>query len=145
MTSRLTHALHIVGMLARHERVGVTWTTSVDLARSMGTHPVVVKRLLGDLSRKDLVETKRGPGGGVRLARSAVSIALSDVFDAIREGETLLSLYPDGPSPSCEVAPHVERYVRGLYADVEAQVRRAFAARTVAEMEREVSARVASA
>lgn len=142
MTSRLTHALHVVGMLAQSERVGAPWTTSADLARSMATNAVVVKRLLGDLGRAGLVETKRGRGGGARLARPAASISLADVFDAVREGETLLALYPSGPSPTCEVAPHIERYVQALYADAEARAREAFASRTVADLESDVSASV---
>ncbi|NPC84472.1 Rrf2 family transcriptional regulator, partial [Pyxidicoccus fallax] len=94
-------AAHMLGMLACAEREACDSLTSESMARSIQTNPVVVRRLLRDLARAGLVETKRGVGGGVSLARSAEDITLRDVYEAVEEDAELLGRYPSGPSPLC--------------------------------------------
>ena len=81
--TRLAVAIHALGMLAFGERVNVT---SDDIARSVRTNPVVVRRLLAQLTRRGLVTVKQGAGGGARLTRRPEQITLSDIYLALDEG-----------------------------------------------------------
>ncbi|HTJ85257.1 MAG TPA: Rrf2 family transcriptional regulator, partial [Polyangiaceae bacterium] len=83
MTCRFTLAVHILGMLAWVERERGVSATSEELAKSINTNPVVVRRVLGDLRRAGLVDTKRGVGGGVTLAKTASQITLRNAYEAI--------------------------------------------------------------
>lgn len=62
--------------------------TSEELARCLSTHPVVVRRTLGELRKSGLVRSEKGHGGGWSLTKAPHKIALLDVYVAI--GEQLL-------------------------------------------------------
>jgi Rrf2 family iron-sulfur cluster assembly transcriptional regulator len=44
-----------------------------------------LEQLFGKLRRAGLVESARGPGGGYRLARSSLAIAIADIIAAVDE------------------------------------------------------------
>lgn len=119
MNARFTMATHILGMLAWAEREGMGTFTSERMASSIDTNPVVVRRIVGSLHRAGLVDTRRGPGGGVVLARRAREITLRQAYEAVAEGGELLGGYPSGPNPLCPLAPLVAEYLHGVYAQAE--------------------------
>lgn len=142
MNCRFTMAAHMLGMLAWAEREAHGTLTSEEMARSIQTNPVVVRRLLRDLARAGLVETKRGVGGGVSLAKKTERITLREVYEAVEEDAELLGRYPTGPSRSCNIAPVVAGYLEDVVGRAEAAFKESLAATTVAEMYREVGARM---
>jgi Rrf2 family protein len=74
-------AVHLLAAMAtKGERV-----SSVELAKTMGTNPVVVRRLLADLQRAGLVENRKGTRGGSELARPSRQITLDQVYRAVDE------------------------------------------------------------
>jgi len=81
--TRFAVAIHAMGMLAFGEELNVT---SDDIAKSVRTNPVVVRRLLAQLTRRGLVAIKLGAGGGARLTRPPEQITLSDIYLALEEG-----------------------------------------------------------
>lgn len=56
---------------------------SDQLAESIGTNPVVIRRLLSLLNKAGLIKTARGKKGGVQLNKPAHEIDLSDIYKAI--------------------------------------------------------------
>ncbi len=80
VATRFAVAIHILLLLAT-EPAGQA--TSGRIADSVGTNPVVIRRLAGQLARAGLVRVRRGPGGA-ELARPAESITLADVWAAMR-------------------------------------------------------------
>jgi Rrf2 family protein len=134
-------AAHMLGMLACAEREAKCSLTSESMARSIQTNPVVVRRLLRDLARAGLVETKRGVGGGVSLARGPEEITLRDVYEAVEEDAELLGRYPTGPSPSCDMAPMVAEYLEGVVGRAESAFKQSLESTTLAMMSRELAAR----
>lgn len=85
MSSNFLTAIHIMTYLA-HKQDGDALVTSEELAATIRTNPVVVRRLISRLKEANLVHTVRGKHGGFRLSRSASDICLFTVFRAI-EGE----------------------------------------------------------
>ncbi len=82
-----------------------------------------VRRIVRRLAAAGLVETVRGNGGGIRLARPAAEISLLDVVRAL-EGEVVLNRCVDVPeacplSESCPVQREWTRVTRNLEADLE--------------------------
>lgn len=75
MTGRFTIALHLLGLLA--SKNGEPLTSEV-MAKTYGTSPVVLRRVLAKLQRAGLVHTQRGVGGGSLLAREASQITLRE-------------------------------------------------------------------
>lgn len=80
--TRYAVALHILLLLADGAEAD---TTSGRMAGSIGTNPVVVRRIAGLLVRGGLVNVQRGPGGAA-LAQPAEAITLADVWRAVHGG-----------------------------------------------------------
>jgi DNA-binding IscR family transcriptional regulator len=60
--------------------------TSVEVAHAIGSHPVVIRRLLGILRSSGIVESRRGPGGGWAIARDPTRVRLSEIYRALAAG-----------------------------------------------------------
>ena len=120
MNSQLTVAAHILGMLAFVERTEDRRVTSEELAGSIGTHAVVVRRVLRQLAARGLVESRRGVNGGSRLARPAATISLRDAYLAVApEDVELIARHPGQVGATCRVAPAIAAVLEGIYADAE--------------------------
>jgi len=143
MTSRFTMALHALGMIAMEgERSGNQPVTSETLARSINTNPVVVRRVLADLRRAGLVETRRGVGGGVVLARPAAKISLRCVWEALEGREHVFGRHPSGPNPECPMGRCVAAYLEELYGHAEAALKASLGKVTLAQLRRDVASRM---
>lgn len=57
--------------------------SSESLAQSVNTNPVVIRRLLSQLTKAHLVSTTRGKAGGVKLAKEPQMITLKDIYMAL--------------------------------------------------------------
>ena len=91
VATRFSVALHILVLIARDT---ADEATSARMALSIGTNPVVVRRIAGHLARAGLISVQRGPGGAT-LARPADQITLRDVWRAIHpEREKLIRVHP---------------------------------------------------
>mgnify|MGYP002781231223 CR=1 FL=1 len=81
--SRLATAIHVAGMLSFAEEMPLT---SEAIARSCKTNAVVIRRIIGQLTRHGLVEVKMGTGGGSRLTKNPSEITLGEIYTALEEG-----------------------------------------------------------
>ncbi|WP_430782836.1 Rrf2 family transcriptional regulator [Actinoplanes sp. G11-F43] len=135
--SRVTIAAHALAWLELARRRGRPTLTSGEVAASVGTHPVIVRRSLGDLRRAGLVVARRGTGAGFALARPAEAITLLDVFDAV-EAEPLLGLHAAEPDQRCPVGAGIRPVLTGVYDEATAAFRAVLAGRTVAGVLEEI-------
>ncbi|WP_270937771.1 Rrf2 family transcriptional regulator [Falsiroseomonas oryzae] len=111
VATRFAVAVHILILLAT-EPTGQA--TSSRIAESVGTNPVVIRRLAGLLARAGLVRIRRGPGGA-ELARPASDITLADVWAAMRRPG--LPLLPNHRGPQSGGDP-LGRVVPGMLREV---------------------------
>lgn len=89
-------ALHILGYLAYKE----DYVSSKNLSNSINTNPVVVRRILGVLSKQGIIETKRGHFGS-RLNKKPEDISFYDVYKLFNEG--IISGPKHEPNQHCPV------------------------------------------
>ncbi len=73
------YRLGALAELARHYPAPVTARA---VARTRGIPLPYLAQLIRDLGRRGLVNTRRGPGGGLTLARPAAEISLTQVLDS---------------------------------------------------------------
>jgi DNA-binding IscR family transcriptional regulator len=108
--SRLATAIHIAGMLSYAEKRPLT---SENIARSVNTNPVVVRRIIGLLACHGLVKVKMGTGGGAFLSRNPSEITLAEIYLALEEGSIF-------EVPQFEDSHHclIRKVVRPMVAEV---------------------------
>jgi Rrf2 family protein len=142
LNSRFTMAAHVLAMLAHAEHEERGPVTSETMAESIQTNPVVVRRLVSELSHAGLVATKRGACGGVVLARSPGKITLLDVYAAVEKSDELFGRHPSGPSRQCPIGPQVAAYLEGVFGRARSALEASLRDVTLAQMFDELAVRV---
>jgi Rrf2 family protein len=137
--SRLTIAAHVLVWMDLNQRLGAELSTSEQIAGSVNTNPVVIRRLVSQLRDAGLVESRRGANAGWRLARPLPQITLLDVYTAIESGP-LFALHKAEPNQDCPVGAGIRPAMERVYGGVEDAVSRELAATTLAEVSRNVLA-----
>jgi len=84
--------------------------SSAELAASVPTNPVVVRRVTALLGKAGLVESRTGAGGGAWLKRAAETITLDQVLKAVN-GCAHLGCPPPGVQ-GCPVGARIPKAVR---------------------------------
>ena len=110
--SRFASAVHILTFLAY---AGPEGSTSISIAKSLRTNPVVVRTFLKELESEGLVSLRRGRLGGVSLARSPDQIDLGQIYRAI-EGETGLLSMRETINPRCIVSRTMMATLPGVFS-----------------------------
>jgi Rrf2 family protein len=117
--SRFAVATHLLASLAS-AKTGEPQCSKY-LASSVNTHPVVVRRIMADLLRADLVKAVPGKHGGFLLARPAAKISLWDVMQAV-DGATVFAFNPNPANPDCPVSVKMAKALRPVFDKVQAGV-----------------------
>lgn len=116
-STQYASTLHLLILLAAEPDVA---HTSVSLADRLDTNPVVVRRLVAALAKAGIVETRRGSGGGVRLAEDPATLTLGQVADVIEADMTFevhdLPRNPDADFLNDAALAAVEAQRRELHA-----------------------------
>lgn len=128
MNSRFSLAVHILCLLATEPDKRLT---SEFIAVSIGTNPVVIRRLLARLRRYGLVTSKSAGGGGWLLAFSPEQITLDRVRQAATEGE-VTRIHRNAPAPGCPVGKGVRTALVDLYHQADVALDRELSQTTIA-------------
>jgi Rrf2 family protein len=119
VNQQFTFALHILSALAfAGEKMD-----SQELAGSVNTNPVVVRRLLRALARAGLVRTFAGKNGGAILRRSPDRISLCQIYDAVQV-RPVIAVSQRKPDPHCAVSCQMKSIATCVADGAEAAVRR---------------------
>ncbi len=122
--SRFAASVHMLSYLAYKAGAPVT---SSEIASSVDTHPVVIRRLLSALVKARLVVPHKGVGGGFSLSSAPENITLLDVYRAV-EPPGVQGLSRFAPNRKCPVGARIETILRTIFfraqAGMEAELAR---------------------
>lgn len=113
--SRLSSVLHVLLHMAQSEGP----LTSEALARMLGTHPVVVRRVLSSLRENGYVASTKGHGGGWVVACDLRELTLLDVYRAVGE-PTVFAMGHRLENPQCLVEQAVNEALDDAFRQAEA-------------------------
>jgi Rrf2 family protein len=131
--SRYTIALHVLTWMAVVARKGGDLVTSDEIAGSVNTNPVFLRRVLGPLREAGLVSSQRGAGAGWRLARPATEITLAQVYHAMAD-QPLFAMHHGEPNPDCPIGHGIRPALTPLYQAAEDALTRQLAATTIEDL-----------
>ncbi|WP_419707218.1 Rrf2 family transcriptional regulator [Promicromonospora sp. NFX87] len=135
--SRLTIAAHALTWIGLYQRRGHEVATSEQIAQSVNTNPVVIRRLLAELRHAGLADSRRGAGAGWMLSRDLGEITLLDVYRAIEPGP-VFALHRSTPDQECVVGHGIGPALIGVYEEVEAAMCEELAKTTLDDVLRDV-------
>ena len=116
--SRFAVSLHILAYLVYKAGVAVP---SAEIAASVDTNPVVIRRLLSSLVKARLVSAQKGASGGFRLAAAPENISLLDVYRAV-EPQPDHGLRHFSPNHKCPVGAKIETILGGIFSKAQASM-----------------------
>jgi Rrf2 family protein len=131
--SRMTIAIHVLSYMIAAAKKRPDPVTSDQIASSVATNPVVIRRMLGHLRRAGIVVSHRGANAGWHLARRPGKITLLDVYRAV-EGAPLFALHSSPPNPNCRVARALKPALGRIYGELEAGLKRELSRTTMGQV-----------
>src|SRR5436190_18017309 len=114
--SRFAVSVHILAYLAYRQNAAVP---SAEIASSVGTNPVVIRRLLSALVKNRLVRAQKGASGGFSLASTLANISLLDIYRAV-EPQPDHGLRRFAPNHKCPVGAKIESILHGVFFKAQA-------------------------
>ena len=136
MNSRFAVAVHVLALMAKS---GDEPVKSEQMAGSVNTNPVVIRRILCVLARAELIKSQTGAAGGSKLAREPNQITLLDVYRAMEEGG-VFSLHRQSPNRHCLVGGNIGSVLRGVLDEVNLAVERSLATTTIDQVLQNIQA-----
>lgn len=109
--TRFSTALHIMTLLAVDEQA---WLTSSHIANSLGVQPAAVRKEVLGLKAAGLVHCREGKYGGIRLARPASGIRLSEIYECISDSHLFEKVKT--PNQDCFIGKQVNLRLDGLFS-----------------------------
>ncbi len=109
-SSKFVVATHIMtGLASRWTYFGPDYTESSKfIAESVNTNPVVIRRILGMLSKANLIVSRSGPNGGSKIAKKPSEINLADIYKAVEQEEIIFHYHYSEPSKICPVGCNIQ-------------------------------------
>jgi Rrf2 family protein len=118
MNSRFAVAVHVLTLMAWSDDESLK---SDQIAVSVNTNPVVIRRMLCELAGDDLVVSHTGSAGGSRLARNPQQISLLDVYRAVESADAF-SLHPKRPNRGCPVGSSIEPVLKEVRTEIDSAI-----------------------
>lgn len=116
INTRFAVAIHILTLIELNNHKDIP-NTSENLALSVNTNPVVVRRIVAMLKKAKLVDVRAGVGGA-SLKRKPIDITWLDVFNAVKDDDdfTLFNKH-ENPNGRCYVGAYIHEVLENpLYA-----------------------------
>ncbi|EES71894.1 MULTISPECIES: Rrf2 family transcriptional regulator [Paenibacillus] len=136
ISSRFSVAIHILSLL---EISKDEICTSEYIAGSVNTNPVVIRRIMGMLSKAGLVEVRTGVAGA-KLSRQLDQITLLDVYRAVHvvEEDGLFAVH-DQTNPDCLVGKNIQAAIEPIFSKAQKAMENTLAAVTLQDVVNEIS------
>lgn len=134
--SRFAVSVHVLSYLAYK---GGAQTTSAEIASSVDTNPVVIRRLLAAFVKARLVKTQKGATGGFSLASAAENISLLDIYRAV-EPQTDQGVSRLAPNHKCPVGARIENILKTTFAKAQDSFESELASVSIAEVSQQLKA-----
>ena len=128
--SRFAVAVHVLTLMAWS---GEEPLKSEQVAESVNTNPVVIRRMLCELAEAGLVVSQTGSLGGSRLAGDPAKTTLLDIYQALECGG-VFSLHRQPPSRDCPVGVNIETVLGDVLLEVDAAVEAVLAKITISDV-----------
>lgn len=117
INTKFPMAIHILAVAALNVDDTMPSTSEL-IAKSVGTNPVVVRRLSSQLKTAGLICARAGVAG-LSLAKDAEEISLLDIYKAVREEDEVIFDVHQNPSEKCWVGHNIQGALETPFAEAQ--------------------------
>ncbi|MEY8468808.1 Rrf2 family transcriptional regulator [Faecalibaculum rodentium] len=142
VSTKFTIAIHILAATQYFQsRQKVTGDL---LAASIGSNPALVRKLLSNLKKAGLIQTKPGIGG-ITIARDLDDVTFLDVYNAVETNKETLFHFHEGLHPDCPVASNIHAALDDRLDRIQREFEESLRQVTVGEVTRELTGKIQTA
>ncbi|MDD6407072.1 MAG: Rrf2 family transcriptional regulator [Lactobacillus equicursoris] len=116
VSTRFSDAVHIIAFINIYH--GKIPLTSDNIAGSIGTSPVVVRRIMSQLNKACILNTKKGTKTP-KIARKLSEISLFDIYLAVEGSQQHLFTVDTKTNPACIVGGNIQQVLGQVYDEAE--------------------------
>ena len=117
-SSRFAIAVHTLALMANCEGKPVK---SEYIACLVKTNAVVIRRLMCELSKANLIESQSGASGGSWLKKDAADISLWEIYRAVETGE-VFSLHKPAEETNCQISCNIAEVLRDVQTKIDSAI-----------------------
>jgi Rrf2 family protein len=117
-SSRFAIAVHTLALMANY---GDAPVKSEYIACLVKTNAVVIRRLMCELSRANLIESQSGASGGSWLKREAENISLWEIYRAVETGE-VFSLHKPAEEANCQISSNIAEVLTEVQTKIDSAI-----------------------
>lgn len=134
MTGDFSLAVHALVYL-NHKRESVS---SAALAQNICTNPARVRKVMTQIVRAGMAQTREGAGGGYTFAGNADELTLRDIAQAVDARFVEANWRSGSEDMDCLVASGMARVMDDLYGDLNARCMQRLSGICVADIDRQI-------
>lgn len=129
MDTRFSSAIHALILIAASEKP----MTSEDIAGSVGTNASYIRKIIGSLKKKGIIESHRGISG-YALKLKAEDLTLLQIYQAVNETEAicLFDLHQNS-NDKCIVGRHIKSVLTEMFMEMDEAIILALSGKTLAD------------
>lgn len=101
INTRLSVAIHILALISINSKL-----SSEQIAESVTTNPVVIRRISSNLKKAGLLTSRAGVTG-FTITRDPKEITLLEIYKAVNLEKELFSIH-DKPNPDCPIGKNIQ-------------------------------------
>ena len=136
ISSRFTMAIH---MFACIDTFSNQKMTSDFMAESIGTNPVIIRKILQQLKAAGLVEVARGTGG-VKVTKPLDQITFLDVYRAVEcTPDEELFHFHENPNPKCPVGKNIHGILDKRLLEVQSAMEEKLSKMTLEDVKKDMA------
>jgi DNA-binding IscR family transcriptional regulator len=119
ISNKFTIGVHTLAVISYCESNPDLLCTSEFIAESVGTNPVIIRKVTGLLKNAGIISVTGG-SGGAHLLHKSKDISLLDIYKAVEVvKEDELFNYHDNPNPHCPIGKSINGILRVILIKAE--------------------------
>ena len=134
--TRFSVSVHIMISLAFHQD---ELMSSESLSQVLKTNPTFIRKLVTRLVEAGLVESFRGKGGGIKIAKDPSEISLKDIYTASIEEKPLVCTPTKPVTKHCPISCSMKNIMGNIVEGVENSTRSYLSRIYVSDLLKEVN------
>lgn len=109
------------------------YLSTADISRFLSIPKPTLVKILQNLNAADIIETKEGKQGGIRLMKEPSKITVLEILEAMEKGkplfQTSFNILAEGKRPN-----NAQKSIKKILANAEQQLKAELAKKTIAEI-----------
>ena len=114
-------------------------TNSAYLAKVLKTNPTFVRKLVTKLVEANLIESYRGKGGGIKIAKAPGQISLKEIYLAAMDDKAIMSTPNKAATKACKVSCSMSNILCDVVDGIESATQNYLSKISVADLVKKIS------